>query len=67
MDLSEHGMQPFEFKDLVCIANGEIYNFEELEKKLHDKRHINFETHCDCEVILPLFDYLWSMSNDKPP
>lgn len=58
MDVTSAGMQPFEYKDLVCICNGEIYNFEELEKNLNDKVDYKFHTHSDCEVILPLFDYL---------
>ena len=54
MDTSELGMQPFKYKDLICIANAEIYNYIDLEKELQ----IDFKTHCDCEVILPLFDHI---------
>ena len=53
MDLSDNGVQPFEYRDLVCITNGEIYNYKELSKELGLS-----DIRCDCEVILPLFDYV---------
>jgi len=62
MDTSDKGMQPFEYHsktlDLVCICNGEIYNFKELEQELIDAKHIKIGSHSDCEVIAPLFEYL---------
>ncbi len=47
------GSQPIynENKDKVIIFNGEIYNFEELRKKLEKKGHI-FKTNSDTETIL---------------
>lgn len=53
MDTSFHGNQPFKSKEhdfLVC--NGEIYNFEELKSEF--LKDYTFESHSDCEVLLPL-------------
>ena len=47
------GKQPMYNEDgtVVCVFNGEIYNFMELRTALQAKGHI-FQTHCDTEVIL---------------
>ena len=47
------GKQPMYNEDgtVVCVFNGEIYNFMELRTELQAKGHI-FQTHCDTEVIL---------------
>ena len=58
VDTSDNGMQPFEYNDLICICNGEIYNWEEIEQELVANHHDTFKSQCDCEVIAPLFDYL---------
>jgi asparagine synthase (glutamine-hydrolysing) len=52
-DLSSDGMQPLKLKNLVLIANAEIFNHLEL------KQLYNFNTHSksDCEIILHLYDY----------
>lgn len=49
----ESGSQPFHNEDntLVCMVNGEIYNFQELREELIGKGHV-FKTHSDCEVII---------------
>ena len=49
--------QPFYYKGMYCICNGEIYNY----KKLAEKYNITLITGSDCEVILPLFDLLGPM------
>lgn len=48
------GYYPFRYQNLTLIYNGEIYNYLEL-KALLEKDGITFKTHCDAEVILPLF------------
>jgi len=55
MDTSHSAMQPFEYKGLFCLINGEIWNSNELLKELPD-----YQSHSasDCEVILPLFEKL---------
>ena len=52
-----HGDQPLfnEDKCLVLIANGEIYNYIELQKDLVKQGH-NLATNNDCEVILHLYE-----------
>ena len=47
------GRQPMYNEDgtVVCVFNGEIYNFMDLRTELQAKGHI-FKTHCDTEVIL---------------
>ena len=49
------GQQPmqlqWEGKHYTLIYNGELYNADELRKKLQLQGHI-FETHCDTEVVL---------------
>ncbi|MGE0172179.1 MAG: asparagine synthase B [Oligoflexales bacterium] len=54
MDTTEAGMQPF--KDLVSgdilVCNGEIYNAEDLKREY--VMRFPFQSHSDCEVLLPL-------------
>lgn len=47
------GKQPMYNEDgsIVCVFNGEIYNFMELRAALSAKGHV-FKTHCDTEVLL---------------
>jgi len=56
MDL-EHGSQPIfnETKNVCTIFNGEIYNYKELRTELIEKGH-QFETNCDTEVIVHLYE-----------
>lgn len=51
-DLNKRSNQPYMFKDLVLIFNGEIYNFKELKLKLNSK----FKTLSDTEVILHYYN-----------
>src|SRR5215813_3284076 len=54
IDLSG-GHQPLSNEDgtLWLVANGEIYNFRELQRKLAVQGH-RFKTGSDCEVLLHL-------------
>ena len=54
----KNGNQPIfsKKKDIVLIANGEIYNFLEIKKYLNSKKVI-FETDTDIEVILKLYEF----------
>lgn len=49
------GRQPLYSKDgnLILAVNGEIYNHQEIRKRYEDS--YEFQTHSDCEVILPLY------------
>jgi len=51
------GWQPLynEDRTLALIANGEIYNFIELRKRLESLGH-RFNTNSDCETILHLYE-----------
>ena len=47
----EKGNQPMYYKEYVIVYNGEIYNTEDIRKKLKEKGY-KFETSCDTEVVL---------------
>ena len=51
----DSGAQPLKSPDgqQVLAVNGEIYNHRDLRAKLEDG--FEFQTHSDCEVILPLY------------
>jgi asparagine synthase (glutamine-hydrolysing) len=51
----ESGRQPLYSKDrnLILAVNGEIYNHQEIRKRYENS--YEFQTHSDCEVILPLY------------
>lgn len=46
----EHGQQPVKSERYIVIQNGEIYNHKDL-RAYHESRGLQFETHCDTEVI----------------
>lgn len=52
-----HGHQPVsnEQGDVWLVYNGEIYNFQELREELLARGH-QFQTHCDTEVIVHLYE-----------
>lgn len=62
---TENGAQPLynEDKSHVLAVNGEIYNHKTLESKL--TVDYDFQTHSDCEVILPLYKEHGSAFVDK--
>lgn len=51
LDLSEKGNQPMQYKNLIIVHNGEIYNFRELREELKRIGH-TFKSQTDTEVIL---------------
>ena len=54
LDLSIAGKQPMESScgRYIITYNGEIYNFQDIKKKLETEFNISFKTHTDTEVIL---------------
>lgn len=54
MDLTEEGMQPFEFDGSYVVCNGEIYGFESLRQQLIQMGY-SFKSDSDCEILLPLY------------
>lgn len=59
IDLTSHGHQPFVFKNLYLVYNGEIYNYIELRDELKKIGYI-FETETDTEVFLKAY-HCWGV------
>ncbi len=57
MDLTDAGQQPFHNPENgdALICNGEIYNSDQLRPAL--ERLFPFQSHSDCEVLLPLIEH----------
>ena len=51
LDLDERSNQPFNFRHLSLVYNGEIYNFKEIRKILIEEGYF-FDTTSDTEVLL---------------
>ena len=51
------GKQPMSNEDgnIWVIFNGEIYNHQQLRKRMEDRNHI-FNTRCDTEVLVHLYE-----------
>ncbi|MGZ5218995.1 MAG: asparagine synthase (glutamine-hydrolyzing), partial [Chitinophagaceae bacterium] len=54
LDLSPLGHQPYFFKNLSLVFNGEVYNFKEIREKLI-KRGYSFLSNSDTEVIIKAY------------
>ena len=59
LDLSDAGHQPMTMKEngLTITYNGEIYNYIELRNDLKKKGY-KFQSNCDTEVLLALYDHM---------
>jgi len=59
VDKSVNGIQPFiittDTNDIYCICNGEIYNHDDIRKKLDDTNEIKYKSTSDCEVLPYLY------------
>ncbi len=55
MGLNAAGMQPFAYKENLCVCNGELYGFREEKKKLEQAGYA-FRSDSDCEILLPLYE-----------
>ena len=64
IDLNQRSNQPYKFKNLVMVYNGEIYNFLELKKELVSKKY-SFNTKSDTEVLLKYYDCFGEKAFDK--
>ncbi len=49
LDLTNEGMQPFEYDGVKVYMNGEIYNYIELREKFVSE--FKYKTNCDVEII----------------
>ena len=54
MGIDERGMQPFAYKGMYSITNGEIYGFRDIRRKLEAEGY-DFHSDSDCETILYLY------------
>ena len=72
LDLKSRSNQPFKYKNIVLVFNGEIYNYIEIRDNLR-KKGITFKTSSDTEVVaaayvyygkkcLELFEGMWAFS-----
>ncbi len=52
MDLSHDGDQPFSHSGTSIVCNGEIYNYQALEKTF---MNYSYKSKSDCEVLVPIF------------
>jgi len=64
IDLSQSANQPFCFKNLVLVYNGEIYNHKEVAIELINQGY-SFSTHSDTEVLIKGFHYWGPKVVDK--
>src|SRR5690554_3681547 len=55
IDISNHGLQPMEYKHFSIVFNGEIYNYAEIKADLLKLGH-SFNSNSDTEVILHAFE-----------
>ena len=55
IDLSSAGAQPMHRGERVIVFNGEIYNYQEIRRRLEASGH-TFSSHSDTEVLLQLFE-----------
>jgi len=58
IDLDSKSNQPFVFKNLVMIYNGEIYNYVELREYLINNFNAEFVSKSDTEILIQLFYYI---------
>lgn len=56
IDLSSAGHQPMMFEHLAIVFNGEIYNYQEVQRELH-KSGYHFQSSSDTEVIIKAFHH----------
>lgn len=55
MGVDERGMQPFEYKGMYSVTNGEIYGFRDIRRRLEAEGHV-FHSESDCELVLHLYE-----------
>ena len=55
MGIDERGMQPFEYKGMYSVTNGEIYGFREIRRQLETDGYV-FHSDSDCETVLYLYE-----------
>ena len=64
IDLGKRSNQPFIYKNLLLVFNGEIYNYIELRNDLMNVGY-KFETNSDTEVLIKSIEYFGEKVFDK--
>ncbi|MDI9308953.1 MAG: asparagine synthase (glutamine-hydrolyzing) [Limnohabitans sp.] len=64
IDLDSRSDQPFSYKHLKIVFNGEIYNFKDIRNELIEKGY-SFSTSSDTEVLLKGYDFWGKEVLDK--
>ena len=59
LDLSDAGIQPMIFKNLMITYNGEVYNYREIRQELQQSGYA-FDSDSDTEVVLKAF-HCWGV------
>ena len=57
IDNNKRSDQPYEYKNLILVFNGEIYNYLEIKKYLKKRHNIKFTTTGDTEVLIKFIYY----------
>lgn len=63
IDLNDHANQPFHYKNLVLVFNGEIFNYRDIKKNLQSEGY-SFITNSDTEVLIKAF-HRWGLNCTK--
>ena len=63
LDLSNQGHQPYEYKNLIIVYNGEIYNHLTIRSSLIENGY-SFNSSCDTETIIKAIHY-WGIDAIK--
>lgn len=56
-DINTNANQPYVYKHLVMVYNGEIYNYQDLKKELIKDKNEVFITNSDTELLIKMFYY----------
>lgn len=64
LDLDQRSNQPFRYKNLTIVYNGEIYNFKDIRSEL-ERIGYSFQTTSDTEVLIKGFDAWGEQVLDK--
>ena len=56
-DINNNASQPYTYKNLIMVYNGEIYNYKDLKEELIREKNEIFLTNSDTELLIKLFYY----------
>lgn len=61
VDPTSDAMQPFDSQDFICMVNGEIFNYKQLETQVDGYQA---QSNSDCEVVVHLFQQLYNQEHN---